>query len=64
MSEKLKIMEKKPVAQDVRLAVYWKSLNELDLYQSNHTVKTVVGADVENYLQWMHEERINFEVID
>ncbi len=64
MMEKSKIMEKKPVVQDVRLAIYWKSLNELDLYRNNHTVVTVSGNDVQAYLKWMQDERIAFEVID
>jgi formylglycine-generating enzyme required for sulfatase activity len=57
-------MEKKLVVQDVRLAIYWKSLNELDLYRNNHTVETVSGSEVQTYLKWMQDERIAYEIID
>lgn len=64
MMEKPKFMEKKPVVQDVRLAIYWRSLNELDLYRSNHTVVTVSGNEVQDYLKWMQDEHIAYEIID
>jgi len=57
-------MEKKPAIQDVSLAIYWKSLNELDLYRSNQTVKTITGSDVNQYLNWMQDETIALEVIE
>lgn len=47
----------------VRLAIYWKSLGELDIYSENN-VKTVHGPHAEIIAGVLKNHKISVEVMD
>ena len=50
--------------QKINTVVYWKQMNELDIYIQDEAVTTLKGSWAETILNWLSNYKVDIEVVE